>query len=336
MVAPQDEYDSEDEAMRAVLSTRAVSMMPMGIYRREHKDTGIIVATTAELEAAENATGEEDSLWVDGDGLEPQTVVDQPEDGVWDTDSKKPIVIKKEPGLDDSMDLDTKSKTPEADTEEKSATEARPKKILPQDPEDKMIQSDLDLLANELGSVTVTEDGGAKTEGPANKDGRMYLFQFPPLLPPLRQTAVSQPHPKVKAEPEDSNMLDLTDSAPVDLTQEGADQEPDHEKAEDPEDTAGFMSQLLAQGGMVGKLNVRKSGKVEMDWGGRVLEMSPAAGMNFLSTAVIVEENDEKPKAGVVGGESIGMGKIMGRFVLAPTCGEEEDWDVPAEELRID
>lgn len=346
VIAPEEEYDSEDEAMMAALSSRTASVLPMGIYRREHKDTGVVVATTAELEAAENATGEEESLWVDGDDAAPPTVVDQPEDGVWDTDTKQPVVIKKEPGSDE-MDLDTKdtSKTPEAETtetERKPATEGKPKKVLPQEPEEKMIQSDLDLLAHELGNVTITENGETRTEEPANKDGRMYLFQFPPLLPPLKQVAAAAPaSSKVKAEPEDAGMVDLTAPAPdptaVDLTQEANDEDSgDEDEEEDPEDKAGFMSQLMSQGGMVGKLNVRKSGKVELDWGGRILEMSPAAGMNFLSSAVIVEESDEKPKAGVVGGESIGMGKIMGRFVLAPTWDEEEDWEVSPEELRID
>lgn len=327
----------------AALSGRTATMLPMGIYRREHKDTGVVVATTAELEAAENANGEEESLWVDGSPSEPQLAADQPEDGVWDTDSKQPVVVKKEPGLD-SMDVDAPvevdSKSPSEEREKRPSVEAKPKKALPQETEEKMIQTDLNLLASELGSVTITqEDGESKTEGPSNKDGRMYLFQFPPLMPPLKQVAAPKPKSKVKAEPEDANMLDSTPdvgtSTPVDLTDDTDPNLDDHPE-DDPENTHGFMSQLLSHGGLVGQLRVRKSGRVELDWGGRTLEMNPAAGMNFLTTAVIVEENDEKPKPGVVGGESIAMGKIMGRFVLAPTWAEEEEWNVSPEELRID
>lgn len=336
---PDEELDSEDEAMIAALGSRTTqSMLPMGIYRREHKDTGIIVATTAELEAAENDNGEEESLWVDSGEATP--MADVPEDGVWNTDSKKPVVVKKEPGSEEKMDLDRESKTPEAEEEEKPpVVETNPKKALPHDPEERMIQTDLDLLANELGAVTVTgEDGETTTDGPANKDGRMYLFQFPPLMPPLEQVATPKPKSKVKAEPEDANMLDNTPdfgSTPVDLTAD-TNYESEPNPDDDPENKHGFMSQLLSQGGLVGQIKVRKSGRVEMDWGGRTLELSPAAGMNFLTTAVIVEENDEKPKPGVIGGESIGMGKIMGRFILAPTWEEEEEWEVSPEELRID
>jgi len=334
VMAPEEELDSEDEAMMATLSGRAPSAMPMGIYRREHKETGIVVATTAELEAAENATGEEESLWVDGDGSLP--LAQQPEeDGIWDPKLEGKVAIKKEPDTEDAMDIDPALTSPKQ--EKKPVQIAKPKKEIPQDPEDKIIQADMNLLASELGAVTVTgEDGETKSEGPSNKDGRMYLFQFPPLIPPLKQVAA--PRPKVKQE--DNFSLADAPAAPVDLTQDDsrhatADADEEDDDDEDEDETGGFRSQLLSQGGMIGKLNVRKSGKVELDWGGTTLELSPAAGMNFLTTAVIMEENDEKPQHGVIGGDSIGMGKIMGRFVLSPVWNDEEEWNVAAEELAV-
>ncbi|KAH7152420.1 RNA polymerase III RPC4-domain-containing protein [Dactylonectria estremocensis] len=356
-----EELDSDDEAMFAALSGRPTSILPMGIYRKEHKDEGVVVVTMAELEAADN-DNEEESLWIDEDGQAPETLADQPEEGgVWGTDGNNTVIVKKEPGLDDSMDLD-EIKTP-TETKEKTKGKAPAvlppiRKAAPQDPEERMIQTDLNLLASELGAVTITTsessegaEGGedreakeakevkeVKAEGLSNKDGRMYLFQFPPVLPPLKQVAQPNPINKVKPEPADSNMLDSTpsaDTAPVDLTEEDGNPASGQDAEDDPENTLGFLSQLLSQGGMVGQLKVRKSGRVELDWGGQILEMSPAAGMNFLTTAVIVEDSDEKPKPGVIGGEGIGMGKIMGRFVLAPTWQEEEDWDVSPEELKI-
>ncbi|KAF4452021.1 hypothetical protein F53441_5095 [Fusarium austroafricanum] len=347
---PEEDLDSEDEAMIEALNSRAVSVLPMGIYRREHKDEGVIVATTAELEAAENSQAvpvppakEEESLWVDGDADEPQPTGEDAEDGgIWNNDSKQPV-IKKEPGLDDSMDLDMEAKT---DTEDKgkqvSETPAPQAKKPKQDSEETMIQTDLDILASELGAVEISEGEEGKTEGPSNKDGRMYLFQFPPVLPPLKQVAQPKAVNKVKPEPGEGgdNILESTSAAagadPVDLTDDTNPTAFNVSGFEDPEQKAGFMSSLLSSGGMVGQLKVRKSGRVEMDWGGSVMELSAAAGMNFLTTAVIIEENDEKPRPGVIGGESIGMGKIMGRFVLAPKWDEEEDWEVSSEDLRIE
>ena len=324
--------------MMSALGSRTASILPMGIYRKEHKEEEVVVATTAELEAAENATGEEESLWVDGEGPGDQPPMPQPEEGVWETDTKQPVLVKKEPGTEDltAMDIDVKPPGDEAET--KPAAEVKKKKPLSQDTEEQMIQSDLNLLANELGAVSIQEEGDTKTEGPANKDGRLYLFQFPPVLPPLKHGAIPQPATKVKPEPDQENILDTiasaNDASPVDLTEEGPAEDADPER-EELENTHGFMSDLLSKGGMVGKLVVRKSGRVELDWGGRTLEMNPAAGMNFLTTAVIVEQNDEKPQAGVVGGESIGMGKVMGRFLLAPIWGEEEEWEVDPAELEV-
>ena len=109
-MTPEEELDSDDEAMLAALSNRNVSTMPMGIYRREHKDQGVIVATTAEVEAAENAMGEEEeSLWVDGEGPGTLPPVDQPEEGQWGV-GDKPTLIKKEPDTEDAMDLDVPTK----------------------------------------------------------------------------------------------------------------------------------------------------------------------------------------------------------------------------------
>ncbi|PHH85656.1 hypothetical protein CDD83_112 [Cordyceps sp. RAO-2017] len=350
VMTPAEELDSEDEAMMTALSNRTSSTMPMGIYRREHKETGVVVATTAELEAAENANGEgeEDSLWVDGDGAVPLQQIE--EQGVWDAKADKTVRIKAEPGLEDRMDLDIQAK-PSPGKEKKPALETKPKKEVAQDPEDRTIQEDLRLLATELGAVTVEDNGETKTEAPANKDGRMYLFQFPPLIPPLRQVAAAPPRAKVKDEPDPFGSPDgaghASASRPVDLTTEDAgrrqagpaagegDEESEESEDDEAEEQDGFRSQMLPRGGLVGQLNVRKSGKVELDWGGMTLEMSPAAGMSFLTTAIIVEENDEKAQHGVVGGDGIGMGKIMGRFVLAPIWSDEEEWKVAPHELLV-
>lgn len=336
--------------MIEALNSRAVSVLPMGIYRREHKDEGVIVATTAELEAAENAQAipstpskEEESLWVDGDADEPLLTDENAEDGgIWENDSKTPV-IKKEPGLDDSMDLDIETKADAGDKDKQPSETPAPQTKKPkQDPEEAMIQTDLEILAHELGAVEISEGEEGKTKGPSNKDGRMYLFQFPPVLPPLKPITRPSSINKVKPEPGqgEDNVLESTpaaaDTEPVDLINDKNIAGINAPGFEDPEQKAGFMSSLLSTGGMVGQLKVRKSGRVELDWGGSTMELNPATGMNFLTTAVIIEENDEKPRPGVIGGESIGMGKIMGRFVLAPKWDDEEDWEVSSEDLRIE
>ncbi|KAJ3473296.1 hypothetical protein NLG97_g10390 [Lecanicillium saksenae] len=231
IMSPEEELDSEDEAMLAALSSKDSSKMPMGIYRKEHKEAEIVVATTAELEAKENATGEEESLWVDGESgdLPPE---DKPEEGVWDTGSKP--LIKEEPGAEDSMDVDLEA-VPKVEDKAPTTAPAKVKKALSQDPESKMIQSDLDLLARELGAVSV--DGETAPEL-ANKDGRLYLFQFPPLMPPLKETSTPQGPVKVKEETTAVNVDDIassTDNMAVDLT--GDNDKGDDDDDDDDEET---------------------------------------------------------------------------------------------------
>lgn len=347
-LTPAEELNSDDEDMIHTLGSRDQSMLPMGIYRQKHKEAEIIVRTTAELEAEENATGAEESLWVDGGTVTPE---DQPEEGVWETnpraaEEEAAVAVKAEDD-DAVMDLDADVKPAPAPP--------RKKKVLPQDSEEVVINDDLDLLARELGAVSVEQNGETVT-GPADKDGRLYLFQFPPIMPPLKQDGGATPKAassRVKDEPTDA-APGAVEGGAVDLTMDdennndNQDSDEDDEDAEERERLArerverdGFRSQLLSQGGMIGTLNVRKSGKVELTWGGRVMEMSPAAVMNFQTTAVIVEESDEKPSVSAAGaalptgGDCVGMGKIMGRFTVAPVWEEEEDWVVGEDELRV-
>ncbi|KAK1454174.1 RNA polymerase III RPC4 [Colletotrichum melonis] len=324
------EPDSDDEETAALIGAKPGNIWPMGIARIDKKEEKKTIATSAELEAEEQGKAEE-SLFVEGEGWSGAIPPMEDETKVWHAAPKGVVQVKAEPGGEPgAMDIapvdfnaHIKSATPEAE-EEKITPEPKTKKAMA-DPEVEMITHDMELLLGELGTVTDENSKAPETEV-ASKDGRLYLFQFPPLLPPLQPATA----PKVKPEPDDVVMLDQPGEA-VDLTQAEESSKP---KVEDDIDLTD-INQLVSQAGMMGKLKVRKSGKVELDWGGRTLELSPAAGMNFLTTAVIVEESDEKAKQGVPGGDSIGMGKIMGRFVLAPTWGDEEEWTVDPEDLVV-
>ncbi|KAL0944136.1 DNA-directed RNA polymerase iii [Colletotrichum truncatum] len=325
------EPDSDDEATAALINSKPDNIWPMGIARIDKKEEKKVIATTAELEAAEDGKTEE-SLWVDEGGTwsGPVPQVEE-ETKVWHAAPKGDVQVKAEPGTEPgAMEVDLSVVKPaDTETEEKVTPEPKVKKALA-DPEVDMITQDMQLLLSELGTVSDENSKAPENSAVQDKDGRLYLFQFPPLLPPLHPSVA----PKVKPEPDDLVMLDQPAGGSVDLTNSEDNIKPKIEEDDRDVDLTD-ISQLVSQAGMMGKLKVRKSGKVELDWGGRTLELSPAAGMNFLTTAVIVEESDEKSKQGVIGGDSIGMGKIMGRFVLAPTWGDEEDWVVDPEDLVI-
>jgi DNA-directed RNA polymerase III subunit RPC4 len=323
--------DPRDEAMLNYLRSQTDQVWPMGIYREEHKEPEVVVATTAELEAQENEElGEHESLWVDG--LDEQENSDSKSDDpaeekVWKIDTRQKQIVKPEPHSDHAATLggsiESKRRRPQLNEEEK------------------MTLADRQLLLSELIPNSQTEQGtdNAEADGQPDKEGRLYLFQFPPLMPPLQPIFEAELQPAVKKESDDVVSLSELPAEPshVDLTvEDGAKKGTGSPSAAAKTHLAGFSPSDLPNGGFVGKLNVRKSGKVEIDWGGQTFELSPALNAQFLTQAVIVDEKDEKPRPDVVGGECLAMGKVMGRFVVAPIWGEEEEWDIPREDLQYD
>jgi DNA-directed RNA polymerase III subunit RPC4 len=95
---------------------------------------------------------------------------------------------------------------------------------------------------------------------------------------------------------------------------------------------------LVTEEGFIGKLVVRKSGKIELDWGGTMMELGKGAESEFLTTTLIVDPPGEEVVEMVMGmsfsrgaekptGVGCGMGKVMGKFVITPDFGELIDMD---------
>jgi DNA-directed RNA polymerase III subunit RPC4 len=184
----------------------------------------------------------------------------------------------------------------------------------------------------------------ASTEPVDPKEGRLYLFQFPPILPKLYN-----PTGPIKKDPTDGEEVQMTDipvsghGTPVDLTGPDLKADPDasivingaeNKEEEDTGPTTTNTQNLLSEPGMVGKLIVRKSGKVELSWGGTSLQLGRGAEFDFLTTGLVVkglgaDSGKTKPRMGVkeegaggVTGSGTGMGRIMGKFVAVPDWGK--------------
>ncbi|KAK7757187.1 hypothetical protein SLS62_000736 [Diatrype stigma] len=312
--------------------------LPMGLFRTEHQEEEVKVATAAELEAAEEQSDDDGDLFVDPlSAKDPQAagvdaMMDADDDNeVWHAAPASAIKVKAEPGTEDgAMDVDL-SEIPEATAglKEPSSPELQKKKPLVeggegggdsavvakekekrreralQDPEVQHAVLDVQALLQELRLYKEGDEQSGQ-----NKDGRMYLFQLPPILPPLM---------KPSGEHEDGNEQQEADpSAPNIKKEGGADEAP-------PLST-------LPDGGRIGKLNVRRSGRVELDWGGTTLHLGMGTETEFLTSAVMLEtrEHPENPEA--LTGTGYGMGQVMGKFVLTPVWDEEGDWDPNLEE----
>ncbi|EPE07892.1 rna polymerase iii rpc4 [Ophiostoma piceae UAMH 11346] len=253
----------------------------------------------------------------------------------------------------------------------KKARKKKTVQLLPKDAEDLTVEQGLQAMLHDLAmdqppqpdkERIVAEDailGDGETPAPPaadgsddqpkeqpRREGRLFLFQFPPVLPSLKPydatdltdapdaagTAHQSARGPVKQEPgADGDVLMLDGVAPIDLT--GA----------DPLSRERANLADIGHGGFLGTLNIRKSGRAELSWGGMTYEMMPGTDVNFLTTAVLLEDSDEKRKAGdaaaaaaaTMVGNAFGMGPVGGKYNLVPVFSSETDWVVDPSELVI-
>ncbi|KAJ4421776.1 hypothetical protein N0V85_000015 [Neurospora sp. IMI 360204] len=330
--------DEEEKLENGLVRTKKKrAPMPMGIRRFEHEEEEVVMATAAEIEAQDAgvdvAAGDDDDddssdLFVDN-GEGPVQIKDE---GAVDTAVPK-TVIKKEGGEMEDANMESIPegviKAPESPELKKkamaTAKEAeKPKEKKPKKPK----ETEADFAQQDRERLVELFNHGTELEG------HMFLFQLPVVLPPLKSAA---PAPKVKPEPEGDDVVMLDQpaapksSSRIDLTSEEASKV----KKENGEADADAEQDMTHEGGYVGQLVVRKSGKVEVSWGGLPLQMGLGIQANFLSTAVIIKEDDVKPTQDQFTGAAYGMGRIQGSFVLAHTFGDEEEWVVDPSELVI-
>jgi DNA-directed RNA polymerase III subunit RPC4 len=183
-------------------------------------------------------------------------------------------------------------------------------------------QADLRILHSELGSLVLPsstdQDGDAAMEGSSEqprdkKADKVYLFQFPPVLPDLVPI-------QVKADPDAPPPEDGADVMEVD-------QQPN--TASNPvtvPDEPNKPRQPKLPSGYVGKLRVHKSGKATLDWGGTSLVVGMGTEATFLQDIMVATLPDQKEEAKGEASEqgtgvAMSMGQVKGKFVVTP------DWE---------
>ncbi|KAJ6102246.1 hypothetical protein N7486_004673 [Penicillium sp. IBT 16267x] len=174
------------------------------------------------------------------------------------------------------------------------------------------------------GEDAATDDAEPPIEKLANQHllGHLFLMQFPPMTPnlsipgsteiPAEETTRPEPHaqPQVKSETEGDD-IQITAETGVDSN------------GRSKLITAATNWSLPA--GRVGKLNVHKSGRVTMDWGGISFELDRAAAVDFVQEALIVsspevDESGQPPKDDIRQ-QAWSMGQLSGKFTVMP------NWD---------
>ncbi|KAI2466706.1 RNA polymerase III RPC4-domain-containing protein [Annulohypoxylon bovei var. microspora] len=320
---------------------KSAGHMPVGLVRTQHEEAEVKVKTTAELEAEERQSSDDEDLFLPGGAEDLQNMGGTEDSEVWHAAPKSQVKVKAEPGTEpEAMDIDmadipeaVQPKAPPSPELKKrlvnevnaEATQRKRNAKAAKDPE--IAQTIIDL-EYQLKTLSFKPPIGSDKEGEGGarrqpKDNQIMLFQLPPILPPLaRPTDGTDGETDGHASRENSS-----GAGGVKIkTEDGAKKE---EGGWTPFGT------LPPEGGLIGKLNVRKSGKVEFDWGGTMLTLGAGAETEFLTTALIVEQNVDLQNPEQSTGVACGMGQILSRFVLAPVWDEEEDWDPNLDDIDL-
>ncbi|XDG02387.1 hypothetical protein ABKA04_002002 [Annulohypoxylon sp. FPYF3050] len=315
-------------------------IMPVGLLRIEHEEEEVKVKTTAELEAEERQSSDDEDLFL------PESADDlrnagAPEDSeVWHAAPKSQVKVKTEPGTDpDAMDIDmsnipeaTQAKAPPSPEARRLVNEVgaeaikrKRKSKAAKDPE---IAQTIYDLQSQLNALRFHSDPREEKEGEEQqprrqtKDDQVMLFQLPPILPPLARPA----------SPSDG---DMNRDSPINATPQNQTRIKAEDGVKKEEISWNPFGTLPPEGGRIGRLIVRKSGKVEFDWGGTTLNVGAGAEAEFTTTALMVEQNVDLQNPELSTGIACGMGEITNKFVLAPIWDEEEDWDPSLEDIGL-
>ena len=228
-----------------------------------------------------------------------------------------------EPVLAPSSKSEAKRKSNEKNKSRAFSSDSLPGELDYQTREDKeeweRHQQDLQIIRSELGWPASAGDGdgdAAMTEidRPDNRAEKVYLFQFPPVLPDLVPVLVK---PDPEAVNGDANTTDAMEvdqpndkSKPITIQDDG---KPEAHRPQLPS-------------GAVGKLKVHASGRVTLDWGGTSLALGMGTGTSFLQDVLVAtlpdQKDDTKDGTAVAEvGQAVSMGQVKGKFVLTP------DWE---------
>ncbi|KAI0834718.1 RNA polymerase III RPC4-domain-containing protein [Hypoxylon sp. FL0890] len=333
---------SAEDGKPSHFNQRSTGTLPVGLLRTEHEEEEVKVKTTAELEAEEQQASDDEDLFVSQATKDLRDIGIQGDSEVWHAAPKSQVKVKTEPGMEpETMDIDmadipeaVQIKTPPSPELKKKPVVSEDSAAIAQKKRKEKAAKDTEFLQTiqdlhyQLETLTFKpptdkeEDSEAEAEAAEEephlqpKDDQMFLFQLPPILPPLIKTTDDE-----NGEAGAASLISQDNKSGATATKV---------KTEDgvkKEDEWNPFATLPPEGGLIGKINVRKSGKVEFDWGGTILSMGVGAETEFLTTAIMVEQNIDLQNPEASTGFACGMGPIQNKFVLAPIWDEEEDWN---------
>ncbi|KAJ5295596.1 hypothetical protein PENANT_c001G09309 [Penicillium antarcticum] len=172
------------------------------------------------------------------------------------------------------------------------------------------------------------EDAEKETEEAEEESylsGKLFLMQFPPMTPNLHIVGSEITQEQPAAAPQNQNPIKREGGDEVEIVETT---QPTVAPQEKDIITANKPWSLPA--GRVGKLNVHKSGRVTLDWGGISMELDRGAPVQFVQEAVIVsppvnpnaDAEEDDPDADQSENRVWSMGEVAGKFTVTPNWDE--------------
>lgn len=281
------------------------ALLPKGMYRKEPQEAEQpAIATAEEVEAAER--GEAPVVISSASSDVDDVFYNQNEAAVNDDGSKwtggkdeRRVKIEDEEDMhiDDFLQAQ-KQKAKEAKQQKKK------KKLVYEDSEEQWHAEKMAYQRKLFGIPSDEEDDSDDESGTKEKksdrkplivEGGVYLLQVPPVMPPLYEAK------------KDENGKWIVPENP--------------EILKEPR-------------GYVGDLTIRKSGKMEMNWGGMIFDVETALPRSFYRECVIIEDNGQpEPDAQGFHGTAYSMGPVLGQFNAAYQWSEAKPWVVEPKDL---
>ncbi|KAG9782585.1 hypothetical protein ABEF93_004741 [Exophiala dermatitidis] len=236
-----------------------------------------------------------------------QPVADDHEGSAMDVDRDPDVAVE-----DDPVFVKEQPSSPEVRRRSlrkaSSSTKARDARLAIETIEEKAerlrVADDADKLREFLlAAPQITEDENVDEEQ-ILEDGKLFLFQLPPMTPYLLDAdlVAQQESVAVKAEPNTDATVSTGGGGGAEVKKDP--ETGDVSGAAKPNlETEGLLTAsepTRLPSGLVGKLRVHKSGKVSLDWGGTDMEVRYGAEVDFLQDVVMVtptiktEENEEQ------------------------------------------
>jgi DNA-directed RNA polymerase III subunit RPC4 len=186
----------------------------------------------------------------------------------------------------------------------------------------------------------MTEPARVDWEMSSGREGKIYLFQFPPLTPMLVDPAHKDDVVEIKQEPgAEGTQPDRVTGAGASSVQssskskEKEKEKPPQIKKEDNDSKEEAKAQIAAAAesakiltadgarlppGFAGKLNVHKSGKVTLEWGETNMEVRWGSEVDFLQDVVLAAGNDGVDAKVEEERSAFALGQVQKKLVVIP------------------